>query len=109
MIKLIRDKYVVDAIPMNRFGIPFEARKLKTLLNYMMENKEYTAKDFLQIKRYVGVLDVAIIILKQVQSVIQIGVPKENIVFISGIGCSLAFLIIWIHLECILYMEEQQL
>ena len=30
LIKLIRDKYVVDAVPMNKIqGIPFEAREIK--------------------------------------------------------------------------------
>ena len=68
--------------------------KLKTeLLNCMTENKEYTAKDFSsdqEVRWCPGCGDYSI--LKQVQSVMpQINVPKENIVFISGIGCSSRF------------------
>tara|TARA_Y100000766_G_scaffold278713_2_gene285861 strand:- start:9734 stop:10735 length:1002 start_codon:yes stop_codon:yes gene_type:complete len=58
-----------------------------------MENKEYTAKDFSsdqEVRWCPGCGDYSI--LKQVQSVMPlIGVPKENIVFISGIGCSSRF------------------
>ena len=68
--------------------------KLKIeLLNCMMENKEYTAKDFSsdqEVRWCPGCGDYSI--LKQVQSVMPlIGVPKENIVFVSGIGCSSRF------------------
>jgi len=59
----------------------------------MMENKEYTAKDFSsdqEVRWCPGCGDYSI--LKQVQSVMPlIGVPKENVVFISGIGCSSRF------------------
>ena len=58
-----------------------------------MENNEYTAKDFSsdqEVRWCPGCGDYSI--LKQVQSVMPlIGVPKENIVFISGIGCSSRF------------------
>ena len=58
-----------------------------------MENKEYTAKDFSsdqEVRWCPGCGDYSI--LKQVQSVMPlIGIPKENIVFISGIGCSSRF------------------
>tara|TARA_B100001057_G_C22848227_1_gene949921 strand:- start:1663 stop:2664 length:1002 start_codon:yes stop_codon:yes gene_type:complete len=58
-----------------------------------MENKEYTAKDFSsdqEVRWCPGCGDYSI--LKQVQSVMPlIGVPKENVVFISGIGCSSRF------------------
>ena len=68
--------------------------KLKTeLLNCMMENKVYTAKDFSsdqEVRWCPGCGDYSI--LKQVQSVMpEINVPKEDIVFISGIGCSSRF------------------
>ena len=68
--------------------------KLKTeLLNCMMENKIYTAKDFSsdqEVRWCPGCGDYSI--LKQVQSVMpEINVPKEDIVFISGIGCSSRF------------------
>lgn len=47
-------------------------------------------------------------ILKQVQTVIpELGLPREQIVFISGIGCSSRFHIIWRHMACTLFMEEQ--
>ena len=68
--------------------------KLKTeLLNCMMENKVNTAKDFSsdqEVRWCPGCGDYSI--LKQVQSVMpEINVPKEDIVFISGIGCSSRF------------------
>ena len=68
--------------------------KLKTeLLNCTMENKVYTAKDFSsdqEVRWCPGCGDYSI--LKQVQSVMpEIGVDKEDIVFVSGIGCSSRF------------------
>ena len=58
-----------------------------------MENKQYTAKDFSsnqEVRWCPGCGDYSI--LKQVQSVMpEINVPKEDIVFISGIGCSSRF------------------
>lgn len=68
--------------------------KLKiVLLNCTMENKIYTAKDFSsdqEVRWCPGCGDYSI--LKQVQSVMpEINVPKEDIVFISGIGCSSRF------------------
>ncbi|MDB0006567.1 2-oxoacid:ferredoxin oxidoreductase subunit beta [Flavobacteriales bacterium] len=58
-----------------------------------MENKEYTAKDFSsdqEVRWCPGCGDYSI--LKQVQSVMpEIGLDKEDIVFISGIGCSSRF------------------
>ncbi|MDB2675620.1 2-oxoacid:ferredoxin oxidoreductase subunit beta [Flavobacteriales bacterium] len=58
-----------------------------------MENKGYTAKDFSsdqEVRWCPGCGDYSI--LKQVQSVMpEIGVDKEDIVFISGIGCSSRF------------------
>ncbi len=58
-----------------------------------MENKVYTAKDFAtdqEVRWCPGCGDYSI--LKQVQSVMpEINVPKEDIVFISGIGCSSRF------------------
>lgn len=58
-----------------------------------MENNQYTAKDFAsnqEVRWCPGCGDYSI--LKQVQSVLpEIGVPKEDIVFISGIGCSSRF------------------
>ena len=68
--------------------------KLNTeLLNCTMENKVYTAKDFSsdqEVRWCPGCGDYSI--LKQVQSVMpEINVPKEDIVFISGIGCSSRF------------------
>jgi len=58
-----------------------------------MENKVYTAKDFSsdqEVRWCPGCGDYSI--LKQVQSVMpEINVPKEDIVFISGIGCSSRF------------------
>lgn len=58
-----------------------------------MENKVYTAKDFStdqEVRWCPGCGDYSI--LKQVQSVLpEINVPKEEIVFISGIGCSSRF------------------
>ena len=68
--------------------------KLKNeLLNCTMENKVYTAKDFSsdqEVRWCPGCGDYSI--LKQVQSVMpEINVPKEDIVFISGIGCSSRF------------------
>ena len=68
--------------------------KLKIeLLNCIMENKTYTAKDFSsnqEVRWCPGCGDYSI--LKQVQSVMpEINVPKEDIVFISGIGCSSRF------------------
>ncbi len=57
------------------------------------ETIELTAKDFTSdqdVKWCPGCGDYSI--LKQVQTILpQIGVPKENIVFISGIGCSSRF------------------
>ena len=59
----------------------------------MIENKVYTAKDFStdqEVRWCPGCGDYSI--LKQVQSVLpEINVPKEEIVFISGIGCSSRF------------------
>ena len=68
--------------------------KLKTeSLNCTMENKVYTAKDFSsdqEVRWCPGCGDYSI--LKQVQSVMpEINVAKEDIVFISGIGCSSRF------------------
>ena len=68
--------------------------KLKTeLLNCTMENKVYTAKDFSsdqEVRWCPGCGDYSI--LKQVQSVMpEINMLKEDIVFISGIGCSSRF------------------
>jgi 2-oxoglutarate ferredoxin oxidoreductase subunit beta len=58
-----------------------------------MKNKVYTAKDFSsdqEVRWCPGCGDYSI--LKQVQSVMpEINVPKEDIVFISGIGCSSRF------------------
>lgn len=58
-----------------------------------MSQDKYTPKDFQsdqEVKWCPGCGDFAI--LKQVQSVLpEIGIPKENIVFISGIGCSSRF------------------
>jgi 2-oxoglutarate/2-oxoacid ferredoxin oxidoreductase subunit beta len=58
-----------------------------------MDNKVYTAKDFAtdqEVRWCPGCGDYSI--LKQVQSVMpEINVPKEDIVFISGIGCSSRF------------------
>jgi len=40
LIKLIRDKYVVDAIPMNKIqGIPFEAREIKNRIIELYDGK----------------------------------------------------------------------
>ncbi len=59
----------------------------------MTENKTYTSKDFSsdqEVRWCPGCGDYSI--LKQVQSVMpDIGVKKEDIVFISGIGCSSRF------------------
>ena len=58
-----------------------------------METNKYTAKDFAtdqEVRWCPGCGDYSI--LKQVQTVMpEIGVPKEDIVFISGIGCSSRF------------------
>jgi len=58
-----------------------------------METNKYTAKDFTtdqEVRWCPGCGDYSI--LKQVQTVMpEIGVPKEDIVFISGIGCSSRF------------------
>ena len=58
-----------------------------------MDTKKYTAKDFAtdqEVRWCPGCGDYSI--LKQVQTVMpEIGVPKEDIVFISGIGCSSRF------------------
>ena len=58
-----------------------------------METKKYTAKDFAtdqEVRWCPGCGDYSI--LKQVQTVMpEIGIPKEDIVFISGIGCSSRF------------------
>ena len=58
-----------------------------------MESKTYTAKDFSsnqEVRWCPGCGDYSI--LKQVQSVMpELNVPKEDIVFISGIGCSSRF------------------
>ncbi len=61
----------------------------------MPENKEnaFTSKDLQtdqDVKWCPGCGDYAV--LKQMQTVIpSLGIPKENIVFISGIGCSSRF------------------
>lgn len=58
-----------------------------------MESKKYLSKDFStdqEVRWCPGCGDYSI--LKQVQTVMpEIGVPKEDIVFISGIGCSSRF------------------
>ena len=58
-----------------------------------METNKYTAKDFAtdqEVRWCPGCGDYSI--LKQVQTVMpEIGIPKEDIVFISGIGCSSRF------------------
>ena len=58
-----------------------------------MDTNKYTAKDFAtdqEVRWCPGCGDYSI--LKQVQTVMpEIGVPKEDIVFISGIGCSSRF------------------
>ena len=58
-----------------------------------MDTKKYTAKDFAtdqEVRWCPGCGDYSI--LKQVQTVMpEIGLPKEDIVFISGIGCSSRF------------------
>jgi len=58
-----------------------------------MDTKKYTAKDFAtdqEVRWCPGCGDYSI--LKQVQTVMpEIGIPKEDIVFISGIGCSSRF------------------
>ncbi len=59
----------------------------------MIETERYTAKDFSsdqEVKWCPGCGDYSI--LKQMQSVLPgMGIPRENIVFISGIGCSSRF------------------
>ena len=76
-----------------------------------MENKVYTAKDFSsdqEVRWCPGCGDYSI--LKQVQSVMpEINVPKEDIVFISGIAVLHVFRIIWKPLVCILFMVGQRL
>lgn len=58
-----------------------------------MESKKYSSKDFStdqEVRWCPGCGDYSI--LKQVQTVMpEIGIPKEDIVFISGIGCSSRF------------------
>ena len=58
-----------------------------------METQTYTAKDFVsdqEVKWCPGCGDYSI--LKQVQSILpEIGIKKEDIVFVSGIGCSSRF------------------
>lgn len=58
-----------------------------------MKNLQYTAKDFVsdqEVKWCPGCGDYSI--LKQVQSILpEIGVKRENMVFVSGIGCSSRF------------------
>lgn len=58
-----------------------------------METQSYTAKDFAsnqEVKWCPGCGDYSI--LKQVQSILpEIGIKKEDIVFVSGIGCSSRF------------------
>ena len=71
--------------------------KLKTeLLNCMMENKVFTAKIFLLIKKFVGVLVWGLFHIKtSAVGNARNQCAKEDIVFISGIGCSSRFRIIW--------------
>lgn len=59
----------------------------------IMETEVYTAKDFIsdqEVKWCPGCGDYSI--LKQMQSILpEINIPKEKIVFVSGIGCSSRF------------------
>ena len=76
-----------------------------------METNKYTAKDFAtdqEVRWCPGCGDYSI--LKQVQTVMpEIGLPKEDIVFISGIGCSSRSLIIWRLTACTPFTEELRL
>ena len=48
-------------------------------------------------------------ILAQVQRVFPtLGIPKEQFVWVSGIGCSSRFHIIWIHTVFIQFMVEHR-
>ena len=94
MIKVIRDQYAINVKGLNKIkGIPFESREIKNHIGDIKWKVKVFIKDFStdqEVRWCPGCGDYSI--LKQVQTVMpEIGVPKEDIVFISGIGCSSRF------------------
>ena len=72
-------------------------------------NEKLGAKDFssgTDVKWCPGCGDYSI--LKQVQTIFpELGIPKEQFVFISGIGCSSRLPIIWTRMVFIAFMDVQ--
>ncbi|KAK3582604.1 hypothetical protein CHS0354_024158 [Potamilus streckersoni] len=81
LIRLIRDRYLVPAIGLNKVqGLPFKVKKLQP--------KDFASNQ--DVRWCPGCGDYSI--LKQVQTVLpELGVEKEKMVFVSGIGCSSRF------------------
>ena len=111
LLKLIRAEFLVDAVGYNRVrGVPFRPSELADAIEAMVQTSTtrrccdaktartargltLTAKDFKsdqEVRWCPGCGDYAI--LASVQSFMpELGIPREKIVFISGIGCAARF------------------
>ena len=107
LLKLLRAEYLVDAIGLNKIqGQPFKVAEIvdprateaagggrdrwppPTAANAKLTRKDFESDQ--DVRWCPGCGDYAI--LAQVQKVMpELGVPRENIVFVSGIGCSSRF------------------
>ena len=95
LLQLVRAKYLVDAVGYNRVtGKPFKAgRDPRGDRGAPVSEVKLSMKDFKsdqEVRWCPGCGDYAI--LAAVQSFMpELGIPRENIVFISGIGCAARF------------------
>ena len=94
LLQLIRARYLVDAVGYNRVtGKPFKAGEIADAVEATVMTTELTAKDFKsdqEVRWCPGCGDYAI--LAAVQSFMpELGLEREKIVFVSGIGCAARF------------------
>ncbi len=95
LLQLIRARYLVDAVGYNRVsGKPFRASEIADAIeDALVSSLKLTAKDFKsdqEVRWCPGCGDYAI--LAAVQAFMpELGIPREKIVFISGIGCAARF------------------
>ena len=98
LLQLIRARYLVDAVGYNRVtGKPFKAGEIADAIQTAGVSSgaepKLTLKDFKsdqEVRWCPGCGDYAI--LAAVQAFMpELGIPRENIVFISGIGCAARF------------------
>ena len=95
LLQLVRARYLVDAVGYNRVtGKPFGAGEIADAVEAMHDGElELTMKDFKsdqEVRWCPGCGDYAI--LAAVQSFMpELGLEREKIVFVSGIGCAARF------------------